>query len=180
MPQLILLNGPPAVGKSTLAARYADDHPGTLNLDIDLLHPLIGGWRDTSGRTHDIVRPLALAMAGAHLKGGRDVIVPQLLGQSAAIEAFERVARDAGARLRKVVLLAERDDVLNRFKARADRSEWDSFNRDAVAANGGEAWLGELYDRLTSVLPLRPNAVVVRSEPGDPDATYAALLEALD
>lgn len=45
MPQLILLNGPPAVGKSTLAARYADDHPGTLNLDIDLLHPLIGGQR---------------------------------------------------------------------------------------------------------------------------------------
>ena len=118
-------------------------------------------------------------MAGAHLASGRDVIVPQLLGRVEAIEAFEAVARDAGARVREVVLLAERDDVLSRFATRADRGTWDRFNRDAVAANGGEAWLGELYDRLASVLPQRPDAVVVSSEPGNPDATYAALFEAL-
>ena len=64
MTALIHLNGPPGIGKSTLAARYADRHPGTLNLDIDTLHHLIGGWRTSQGQFHDLLRPLAWAMAG--------------------------------------------------------------------------------------------------------------------
>ncbi|WP_410647284.1 hypothetical protein [Amycolatopsis sp. cmx-4-54] len=35
MPRLSVLNGPPACGKSTLARRYAEEHPLTLNLDVD-------------------------------------------------------------------------------------------------------------------------------------------------
>ena len=46
MPILIHLNGPSGVGKSTLAQRYVDEHPGVLNLDIDAVVSLIGGWRD--------------------------------------------------------------------------------------------------------------------------------------
>lgn len=47
--RLILLNGPPAVGKSTLACRYAADRTLTLNLDVDAVRRLIGGWRDDLG-----------------------------------------------------------------------------------------------------------------------------------
>ena len=68
---LIHLNGPPGIGKSTLSALYAERHPGTLNLDIDSLHRLVGGWQDVDNRTHDVLRPVALAMASAHLRGGR-------------------------------------------------------------------------------------------------------------
>ncbi|MBA8793744.1 adenylate kinase family enzyme [Friedmanniella endophytica] len=46
MPRLIHLNGPPGIGKSTLAALGVERHPGTLDLDADQLHPLIGGWLD--------------------------------------------------------------------------------------------------------------------------------------
>jgi predicted kinase len=35
MPRMILLNGPPSCGKSTLARRYAQEHPLSLNLDVD-------------------------------------------------------------------------------------------------------------------------------------------------
>lgn len=41
--RLIHLNGPPGIGKSTLARRYVDAHPGVLNCDIDVLRTLIGG-----------------------------------------------------------------------------------------------------------------------------------------
>ncbi|MGI8702372.1 MAG: hypothetical protein ACR2JU_14445 [Nocardioidaceae bacterium] len=37
MSRLIHLNGPSRVGKSTLARRYVDEHPGTLALDLDVL-----------------------------------------------------------------------------------------------------------------------------------------------
>ena len=46
MAGLIHLNGPSRVGKSTLARRYADEHQGTLALDLDVLAGLIGGWRE--------------------------------------------------------------------------------------------------------------------------------------
>lgn len=80
MPRLIHLNGPPGIGKSVLAQLWAEDHPGALNLDIDRLRALIGGWRERFAETGEIVRPLALGMAGTHLRGGRDVVMPQYLG----------------------------------------------------------------------------------------------------
>jgi len=43
---MIVLNGPPGCGKSTLARMYAEDHPLALNLDIDRIRSLIGRWRD--------------------------------------------------------------------------------------------------------------------------------------
>ena len=46
MARLLHLNGPPGIGKSTLARRYAAEHHGVLNCDIDVLRTLIGGWED--------------------------------------------------------------------------------------------------------------------------------------
>lgn len=47
---LLHLNGPPGVGKSTLARRYVRDNPGVLDCDVDVLRTLIGGWdRDFLG-----------------------------------------------------------------------------------------------------------------------------------
>jgi 2-phosphoglycerate kinase len=57
-PRLILINGPPGIGKSTLARRYADDHPGVLDCDIDVVRCLIGGWREDFGRAGALIRPL--------------------------------------------------------------------------------------------------------------------------
>ena len=46
MPRFIHLNGPPGIGKSTVARAFAAEHPGVLNLDIDQVVALIGGWQD--------------------------------------------------------------------------------------------------------------------------------------
>jgi predicted kinase len=94
VPHLIHLNGPPGIGKSTLAQRYVDEHPGVLNLDIDRLRALIGGWRERFAETGEIVRPVALSMAATHLRGrvgrssarfpvpGADVLILDTIGPS--------------------------------------------------------------------------------------------------
>lgn len=179
MATLILLNGPPGIGKSTLSARYAERHPGTLNLDIDQLHRLVGGWRNTDGSTHDILRPVALAMADAHLAGGRDVVVPQYLASAAQIDAFWQVADRRQARFVEVVLLADRVESLARFERRDDLDEWGAHNRQVVAAHGGSAFLVQLYDQLEALVPTRPRAVVIRSAAGEVEQTYALLVRAL-
>jgi adenylate kinase family enzyme len=61
MARLVHLNGPPGIGKSTLSALYADRHPGTLNLDVDTLHLLVGGWQDEATDTWPAVSALARA-----------------------------------------------------------------------------------------------------------------------
>jgi predicted kinase len=70
VPRFVLLNGPPGIGKSTLAHLFVDNHPGTLNLDVDQLRSMIGGWRSRFAETGQLVRPIALSAAEAHLRGG--------------------------------------------------------------------------------------------------------------
>ena len=177
---LIHLNGPPGIGKSTLAALYAHRHPGTLNLDIDSLHGLVGGWQDPDNHTHEVLRPLARAMASTHLEGGRDVILPQYLARPEEIDAFEQVACERGADFREIVLLAERTESIARFDRRVDDSAWGEHNRRIVALQGGPVFLAAMYDRLLDIVQLRPSAVIVLSEPGAIESTYAALTQAVE
>ncbi len=180
MTTLVHLNGPPGIGKSTLSALYAERHPGTLNLDIDRLHQLVGGWRDPDNRTHDVLRPVALAMASTHLGGGRDVILPQYLSRLDEIEAFATVARDQDAAFREVVLLQDKEESIARFARRPDDSAWDEHNRWLVEEMGGPAMLADLHDRLLELLPLRPSAVIIQSAPDAIEGSYNALIAALE
>jgi len=180
VPYLLHLNGPPGIGKSTLAVLWADRHPRTLNLDIDVLHPLIGGWRDPEQDTHALARPLAKAMASAYLATGGDVVLPQFLGRLSEVESFERIAHEQGADFREVVLLDDRAAAITRFDRRRDDTPWNQHNRQVVADLGGEAFLADMYDRLLMIMATRPAAVVVPSVPDAVEETYAALERALE
>ncbi|MGI3780644.1 MAG: hypothetical protein ACRYG2_07680, partial [Janthinobacterium lividum] len=166
--------------KSTLSALWAERHPRTLNLDIDTLHLLVSGWQDPANGTHDVMRPVAKAMASAYLATGRDVVLPQYLGRLDEVESFERVALEQGADFREVVLLDDRAAAIARFDQRRDDTPWTQHNRRVVADLGGDAFLSGMYDRLLAVLRSRPSAVHVRSVPGAVEATYAATEQALD
>lgn len=179
MTQFVLLNGPPGIGKSTISALYAERHPGTLNLDIDSLHRLVGGWQDVDTRTHDLLRPVALAMTSAHLGGGHDVVLPQYLARAEEIEAFGKVAHDQQADFRELVLLDGKEAAITRFDQRRDDSEWDRHNRRVVEDLGGRAMLASMYDRLLETVDLRPLAMVIRSEPDSVEGTYELGMQTL-
>ncbi|GAA2777794.1 AAA family ATPase [Saccharopolyspora taberi] len=178
MARLIHLNGPPGIGKSTLAERYADEHVGVLNLDADRLRVLVGGWRERFAETGALVRPIAMSMAATHLRAGHDVVMPQFLGRLSEIERFERVAHDSRAEFREVVLMDTAERSAARFLRRGEQGR-HRWVKEAVERDGGPALLAEMHDRLTAVLRARPDAVVVRSAEDEVEQTYRALLRVL-
>ncbi|MFD0489614.1 putative kinase [Saccharopolyspora erythraea NRRL 2338] len=182
MARLIHLNGPPGIGKSTLARRYADDHVGVLNLDADELRRLIGGSRDRFEETGKLVRPIALSMAGTHLHSGCDVVMPQFLGRLSEIERFEAVAHDNGARFCEIVLMDTKERAVERFALRGENDDmpWHQQVKEIVARQGGQSHLAAMYDQLAEVIRRRPGATVITSEVGAIQRTYDALTAVLD
>jgi predicted kinase len=179
VPRLILLNGPPAAGKSTLARLYADEHPLTLNLDIDRVRGLLGRWQHDLARAGLLARDIAIAAARVHLGGGRDVVVPQLVARVDFIERLETVAGESGARFCEVVLLDDRENLQARYRERG-RTEGTAVRRDpAVSTDRTDAELSQAYDELLSVLAARPAAAVIRTRTGSVAQAYQDLLAAL-
>jgi len=161
---------------------YADDHPGVLNLDIDQVRCLIGGWQRRFGEAGELVRPIAINMARTHLGAGRDVVMPQYLGLVNEIERFEAAAAESGAAFCEVMLMDDKERSLDRFSLRGHGADsvWHAEVRRLVEQNGGRNLLADMYDRLGEVLQARSAYTVIRSESGAIAETYDALTSTLD
>lgn len=182
MTRLIHLNGPPGIGKSTLARRYADDHPKTLNCDIDVLRTLIGGWKEDFPGSGALIRSAALAMIEAYLRAGQDVVLPQMLMDLGELARFEACAARAGAEFVERVLMDLPDAAVARFHRRGatgPADPWHDEVRAIVAAAGGDEALASCHAALERLLLERSRAVRVRSVEGATDETYRALLDSL-
>jgi predicted kinase len=181
MPRLVLINGLPGSGKSSLARQYAEAHPLTLVLDLDVVRGLLGAWLQEPAQSGLLARELAVAMAKAHLRGGRDVIVPQFLGRPDFVNALAALATELGAGLVEIALIVEPSEAARRFSHRTShplRPE-DGDAAALLARLGGPSAFHDLQAQLNAVVAARPNMHRLSAD-GDPDSTLRAIQRVLD
>jgi hypothetical protein len=157
--------------------------PGALNCDVDVLRSLIGGWTQDFANAGALIRPAAIAMIGAYLASGHDVVFPQMLLDPAEVTLFEDCALDAGAQFIERWLMDEPDAAIARFYRRGQDEPpdpWHTQVQDIVAAHGGRRALADYHSDLEQLLTQRSSAVVVDSIDGDIEATYRLVLTSLD
>jgi predicted kinase len=157
MAHLVLINGAPGAGKSTMAGALAQDQSLTLAVDVDAIKHSLGRWDEDASASGLQARRLSLALVGEHLSAGYDVVMGQYLGQPGFIEDLAALAAQHGARFFEFVLEVDESALAERLKMRTrapDRPEHEVNNRLV-----GPDDASHLVASVEALRPIRPDAV---------------------
>jgi len=174
LPKLILINGVPASGKTTLARSWCDRHGEQLPLclDVDSIRAMLGGWRYALHDAGLAARDIAIAGIEAHLLSGRDVVVPQYLRRAEFIDRLAATAARRDGLFVETALSVDAAIAQARFLARAE-SVADADPHGALPIRMADV-VSEFEDFMTS----RPRAVRIPSGEGALVSLEAAIAEA--
>ena len=161
--KLIILNGPPGVGKSTIAKRLHAEMPMSLLIEGDEWRRQISQWQEHREASHDLVYAIKVAATDVALKMGSNVIVEKaIFGNDAAIDALIASARAHNADAYEFILNADKETILARADARGYRPG-STFTPERAPI---------LWQKAQDLIARRPHAIVIDTSHLDPDAAY--------
>jgi adenylate kinase family enzyme len=178
---MMLINGPPAAGKSTLARRYVDDHERAVLVEIDTLRMTLPNWENDEA-TKLMARELAAAQIVEYLGAGRDVVMAQYFGRLGYISLLEDVAREHGATFVEVILATGDALAIDRFRARRRQmiELGERHPERDIADADVDAFIFDAVARLTRLPTVRPESLIVPvSRESTEDEVYRRLLTVL-
>jgi predicted kinase len=160
--RLILVNGAPASGKSTLARRYVDDHDSAALVEVDALRMTLANWEQDE-TTRLVARELAGAAIVEHLCTGHDVVMAQYFDRLGYIVLLDDLAREHGATFVEVILTTDATLAIDRFRARrrAMTERGERHPERDIADADVEAFILDAVDRLARLPTARPESRIV-------------------
>jgi predicted kinase len=151
--KLIILNGCPAVGKSTVSQKLHDDIPMSLLVNIDDWRRLMSGWRENREQSRKFAYAYSLAAIDSYLQTGNSVIVDKaLLDDDSVLDALHSVGEKYGAEVYEIMLTADKETTAKRAADRGFNAYGGLLTPERVL---------ELWDQAQLCITRRPQATVV-------------------
>lgn len=140
---------------------------------------MIGGWQLDPAGAGRLAREIAVVAAAAHLTGGHDVVIPQLVARIDFISRLASLAAYCGAAYREIFLDPGAAAAIRQYADRARSLAGAAEPDPAISTDRTPAEISRSRRELLAVLAARPATHVVRTRPGQIDQAYTDLIEIL-
>src|SRR3989338_6168668 len=120
---LVIINGPCGVGKSTAATALHQSMPLSFLVEIDAIRRLISGYKDHAEETSQNSFSVTRAIIDTYLQTGHDVIVEKMMRDETRLDSMIALAKRRGAHVTEIILWARKDFVLKRAGDRGYRKD---------------------------------------------------------
>lgn len=169
--KLVILNGPPGVGKSTIAARLQKELTSSVVIDIDeLRRTTMPDYRERREESLRLSYELAANVIEDNLKNGHDVIIDKAVSHSDTLDLFIEVGKKNGAEVYEFLLFADKATVQKRADERGYRP------RSLLTSE----CVGESWEKADVLRQKRTQAIVIDTEHKDIGQVFDSIRRILE
>jgi len=164
--KLIILNGSPAAGKSTVAKKLHESMPFSLLADVDVWRKLVGAWQENRSESLKLAYVFTVAAVDSYLGTGHDVIVDKAILSDAdgVLDALVAAGKKHNAEVYEFILTADRDVIRKRADERGYHERLLTPER-----------VLELYDMAVALVADRSKAIVIDTTNLKPEDTFETI-----
>ena len=167
--KLIILNGPPGVGKSTVAARLHEEIQSSVLVDVDGLRRAVHDYKEHREESLLMAYKLTTDAILNQLMNGQDVIIDKAVSEGDILDTFIEAGRKHGARIYEFLLFADKATVQKRAFRRGYKPG-SLLTPEKV---------NELWERSEILRKQRPAAVVIDTTHLTADEAFRAVKDAV-